>query len=195
MAASTSAFDGAEGADVPVGATGAATGVAAAGPEAALGATGAGGFDDAQPAKKTSQAPNAGWGRRIGDLMRRLLYSGFFVRSQVVCALVNSPAMSKPGPVVRVVSEDAQTFHLNVCVRDPGGETNHEVTLARDLLARLAPGESAEAFTLRSFAFLLEREPKESVLRRFDIAIIGRYFPEFEKTIARSARISASQSR
>ncbi len=31
----------------------------------------------------------------------------------------------------------------------------------------------------RAFAFLLEREPKESILREFDMTTISRYFPEF----------------
>jgi hypothetical protein len=35
------------------------------------------------------------------------------------------------------------------------------------------------------FDFLLEREPKESILRSFDVTVIGRYFPEFETTIRR----------
>ena len=35
----------------------------------------------------------------------------------------------------------------------------------------------------RSFAFLLEREPKESILRSFDLPEIGRYFPDYERTI------------
>lgn len=34
-----------------------------------------------------------------------------------------------------------------------------------------------------SFAFLLEREPKESILREFDLTVIGRYFPEYEQEI------------
>jgi hypothetical protein len=86
---------------------------------------------------------------------------------------------------VNTVSEDARVYRLAVRVREGGGETSHEVTLSRDLLARLAPAESADAFVRRCFAFLLEREPKESILGRFDVAVIGRYFPEFERTIAR----------
>jgi hypothetical protein len=84
---------------------------------------------------------------------------------------------------VHLVSEDPRCFHLSVHVREPGGETSHEVTVARDLLARLAPTETAEVFARRCFAFLLDREPKESILRRFDVSVIARYFPEFEKTI------------
>jgi hypothetical protein len=95
---------------------------------------------------------------------------------------------------VRLVSEDARSFTLSCVVREPsaaGGEsegwseTKHQVTLTRDLLAHLAPGEQAESFVRRCFEFLLEREPKESILRIFDVGVIGRYFPEFEKTIAK----------
>jgi hypothetical protein len=32
-----------------------------------------------------------------------------------------------------------------------------------------------------AFQFLLDREPHESILRRFDITVISHYFPEFER--------------
>jgi hypothetical protein len=84
-----------------------------------------------------------------------------------------------------VVSDDARGYRLTVRVREGRGETTHEVTLTRDLLTRLGPGESAEAFVKRCFAFLLERESKESILRSFDVSVIARYFPEFERLIRR----------
>ena len=93
--------------------------------------------------------------------------------------------MSLVDIAARLVSEDARSFRLGVVVREGGGQTNHDVTLARDLLSRLSPSESAEAFVRRCFEFLLERESKESILGRFDVSVIGRYFPEFEKVIAR----------
>jgi hypothetical protein len=37
----------------------------------------------------------------------------------------------------------------------------------------------------KSFLFLLEREPKESILRSFDLTVISRYFPEYEREITR----------
>jgi len=36
-----------------------------------------------------------------------------------------------------------------------------------------------------SFAFLLERRPRESILRTFDPPIISRYFPECQREIQR----------
>ena len=39
------------------------------------------------------------------------------------------------------------------------------------------------------FDFLLTREPRESILRRFDLPVIGRYFPDWEAEVA--SRLSA----
>ena len=70
-----------------------------------------------------------------------------------------------------------------VTVRD-GGETHHRVRVSRADLARLAPGASDPVSLVEaSFAFLLEREPKESILREFDLTVIGRYFPDYEREI------------
>lgn len=85
---------------------------------------------------------------------------------------------------MRVVSEHGGVVHAGVRVREGDEETNHDVSVARELIERLAPAESPESFVRRCFAFLLVREPKESILRRFDASVIGSYFPEFEKAIA-----------
>ncbi|HEX9549821.1 MAG TPA: hypothetical protein VF971_01865 [Candidatus Limnocylindrales bacterium] len=67
---------------------------------------------------------------------------------------------------------------------DDAGAAAHEVRVGREDLARLAPGAIDPAdLVRRSFEFLLEREPRESILRRFDLAVIGRYFPEYESII------------
>ena len=43
----------------------------------------------------------------------------------------------------------------------------------------------AEELVQRSFEFLLEREPNTSILRRFDLPVIGKYFPEYERQMHR----------
>ena len=72
-----------------------------------------------------------------------------------------------------------------VVVTDPDGSSSrHEVTVTRAVLDRLAPGaDDPVDLVRRSFVFLVEREPKESILRSFDLPVIGRYFPEYERTI------------
>jgi hypothetical protein len=42
-----------------------------------------------------------------------------------------------------------------------------------------------EDLVARSFDFLLRREPATSILRTFDLAVIERYFPEYEKEFRR----------
>ena len=73
-----------------------------------------------------------------------------------------------------------------VVVTDPdGSSSHHEVTVTRAVLDRLAPGaDDPVDLVRRSFAFLLEREPKESILRSFELPVIGRYFPDYEGVIA-----------
>ena len=74
------------------------------------------------------------------------------------------------------------TCHVTVSGR--GTATTHDVTVAAPDLARLAPGAATpDDLVRRSFAFLLAREPKESILRRFDLTVIARYFPEYEREI------------
>jgi hypothetical protein len=68
---------------------------------------------------------------------------------------------------------------------DPGA-TRHTVLVSQGDLARLAAGHyDPEELVAASFAFLLEREPRESILRRFELPVIERYFPGYETEIRR----------
>ncbi len=81
----------------------------------------------------------------------------------------------------------ASGWTCRVTVSGRGTETRHDVTVGAADLARLAPGADSPAdLVRRSFAFLLAREPKESILRRFDLPVIGRYFPSWEDEIRRA---------
>ena len=65
-----------------------------------------------------------------------------------------------------------------------GSHTQHQVRVTRVHLERFDPGASDPIdLVRRSFVFLLEREPKESILRSFELPVIGRYFPEYEREI------------
>jgi len=81
---------------------------------------------------------------------------------------------------------DAERFltRYHVEIREGETATEHDVTLSRGDFDRLAGDRTPESFIRDCFAFLLGREPKESILRSFDVSVIGRYFPEFERTIA-----------
>ena len=73
-----------------------------------------------------------------------------------------------------------------VTVADDHSASSHTVAVPDTDLRRFAPG-AVDPIDLvrRSFDFLLAREPKEAVLHSFDLPVIGRYFPEFEREITR----------
>jgi hypothetical protein len=80
--------------------------------------------------------------------------------------------------------EKLDETHFRVRVIEGASQTTHQVTLDPKDHARLA-GATVEPEKLirKSFEFLLEREPKESILTRFDLTLISRYFPEYEREI------------
>jgi hypothetical protein len=71
----------------------------------------------------------------------------------------------------------------DVIVDDGRGTATYVVTVSASDVGRFAPGATPEALLEASFEFLLEREPKEAILRRFDLPIIERYFPEYPRVI------------
>ncbi len=85
--------------------------------------------------------------------------------------------------VKQVDEGDPQGFE--VCVQVGTGESRHRVTVSGDTLAALGNGNDGAELVRASFEFLLEREPKEAIMSRFDLTVISRYFPEYEGQIAR----------
>jgi hypothetical protein len=80
---------------------------------------------------------------------------------------------------------DSSGWICEAVVGDDPGATRHEVRVSGDELDRLDPGAAdPTALVRRSFAFLLAREPRESILRSFELPVIGRYFPEWEAEIS-----------
>lgn len=76
---------------------------------------------------------------------------------------------------------DDQTFEVRVAGRIP---TTHVVTVPPGYAQRLgAAGGVPEVLVRRSFEFLLQREPNTSILARFELGVIARYFPEYERTM------------
>ena len=79
---------------------------------------------------------------------------------------------------------DPLTF--DVVIRDSGNETRHQVTMSEADHGRLTNGSCPpDRCVEAAFRFLLDREPKEAILSRFDVSVISRYFPEFETKLPR----------
>ena len=87
--------------------------------------------------------------------------------------------MSAPSISVTAGPEAELTF--DAIVRDARGESRHRVTIAADEARRwgklgAGPARGVEAV----MRFLLDREPKGSILSTFDTNAVRRYFPEFD---------------
>ena len=67
-------------------------------------------------------------------------------------------------------------WRCSVTIGDDPGATEHEVLVDRATLDDLAPGATPETLVTESISFLLEREPRESIMRSFELPIIARYF-------------------
>lgn len=84
--------------------------------------------------------------------------------------------------MIEVTPTDDNTFE--VTVKDADGSSTHTVTVDDEYYETLAGGEiSREELVRRSFEFLLEREPRQSILPRFELRVITRYFPSYEEEI------------
>ncbi len=83
--------------------------------------------------------------------------------------------------MITVEKIDERTFKVTV----PGRTTTtHMVTVDPAYHEKLTGGHvTAEKLVEQSFEFLLERESNTSILRSFELPVIGRYFPEYEATI------------
>ena len=81
---------------------------------------------------------------------------------------------------VRTINQN----EFEVVIRERDSESRHLVTMTQAAYQRLTAGRHPpERCVKAAFGFLLDREPKESILGRFDILVIGRYFPEFEREL------------
>jgi hypothetical protein len=85
-------------------------------------------------------------------------------------------------PTITVTRRSGSVY--DVTVDDGRGATHHEVTVWPSDVARYAEEAAPEELIEASFVFLLERESKESILRKFELPVIERYFPDYPARIA-----------
>jgi hypothetical protein len=84
----------------------------------------------------------------------------------------------------KIEVEKLSEEEFQVRLSDGASQTSHRVSLKRSVYEKLTGGKvAAEELVKRSIEFLLEHEPKESILRQFKLEEIGRYFPQFESEI------------
>lgn len=72
---------------------------------------------------------------------------------------------------------------FRVEVTEGASRSVHDVTATEADIQQYGLSVSPERLIEASFQFLLEREPKESILRRFALPVIEHYFPEYRTEI------------
>jgi hypothetical protein len=83
-------------------------------------------------------------------------------------------------PVDVRCAADGKGYRCAVDVSDARGTSHHLVRVSATDFERWSRGRSAQELVADSFAFLLEREPKASILNEFDLSVIQRYFPDYD---------------
>ena len=82
-------------------------------------------------------------------------------------------------PVDVRCTAEGNGYRCAVDVSDATGTSHHVVRVSAKDFEQWGRGRLAEELVADSFHFLLEREPKESILRQFDLDVIRRYFPDY----------------
>ncbi len=73
---------------------------------------------------------------------------------------------------------------FDVTIRESNTESRHGVVLTDTLYHELTGTKVTKEECVRaSIRFLISREPKENIFRRFDVAMIETYFPDFRVKI------------
>ena len=81
----------------------------------------------------------------------------------------------------KIEVEKIDQYKYRVRITEAGSQTTHDVTVSPNDYTKLSGGKiQPEELVRRSFEFLLAREPKESILARFDLSVIRTYFPEYD---------------
>ena len=85
---------------------------------------------------------------------------------------------------VRQVKSVNDLLEFDVEISEGGTGSNHRVHVGREDYEKLTGGlVSPQVLVEKSFEFLLEREPKESILKSFNLNVISRYFREYPSVI------------
>jgi len=82
-----------------------------------------------------------------------------------------------------ITVSEVTTNEYEVTVAGGGSSTTHTVTVDPEDLKGLKGSPSGADLVEASFRFLLDREPKESILPNFELSVISRYFPEYREEI------------
>jgi hypothetical protein len=81
-------------------------------------------------------------------------------------------------------------WRCRVRISEEDGASEHDVSIGKSgpFLRSILPDPGfadMDRLVRETFAFLLEREPRTSILRAFDLSDVSRYFPDYPSAIRR----------
>ncbi|MFV1917160.1 MAG: hypothetical protein ACC618_01585 [Patescibacteria group bacterium] len=82
--------------------------------------------------------------------------------------------------LVKKEGEGESEYLYEVKVKEKDSSTSHKVAIQKEYYKSLGTKTSPGDVVRKSFEFLLKREPKESILKEFDLQLISNFFPEFD---------------
>ena len=92
--------------------------------------------------------------------------------------------------MTQVEVSEASPGEFEVVITEGSTASTHTVSVSDAMRDELGVGDvDGRTLVKESFRFLLEHEPMESILGRFELTVIGRYFPEYPEEIRRRLRI------
>jgi hypothetical protein len=88
-------------------------------------------------------------------------------------------------PILASCDRRGDGYRCSVQIGDDPAATHHQLVFSRAQMERLPPaGTEPEQLARAAFRFLLRQEPREAILRDFELQVIGRYFPAWEQAVA-----------
>jgi hypothetical protein len=88
-------------------------------------------------------------------------------------------------PTTKLTIKKINNNQFEVEIREGDEGTRHTVHINESTIEKFSYGHQAEKLIETSFLFLLEREPKVSILGSFDLEIIEKFFPEYSSEMKR----------
>lgn len=105
---------------------------------------------------------------------------------------------------IKQKSKENSVWVFEVMVGEGAAATVHSVTVpkayweelthstgSRQASSGQAGQVTPEELVRKSFEFLLQHEPKESILQEFELPVIQKYFPEYEAAMRQNSKIGA----
>ena len=74
-------------------------------------------------------------------------------------------------------------WRCQVEVQEKDQKLSYEVEVSKEYCQQLSGDDKPQELIRRSFEFLLSKESKESILRKFNLRDIQGFFPDYEETI------------